>query len=222
MAPLWRDYEDIIQSAPLFSGIGSDDIDAMLNCLTARLQSAAKGEILLLVGEKPEYVGIALSGRLLVCKEDEEGRRFLVAGIGPGEVFAESLCCAEVGKSPVTVLAEEESTVLQLRLDKILHFCPNSCAYHTRLIENLVRLVAQKNLELQNRIDMISVRTVREKVLRYLRTFPHAKGSMIQTPFSREEMADYLCVERSALSHELSRMKQDGLIDYHKNIFKLL
>jgi len=108
-----------------------------------------------------------------------------------------------------------------LSFSQILHTCPNSCAYHTKLIENMLELIANKNLQLQSRMEIISLKAVRAKVMRYLESFVPKQGRNITIPFNREEMADFLCVERSALSHELSKMKRDGLIEYKKNKFFL-
>ena len=204
----------------LFEGI--DDLDAMLKCLGAETRQADKDEIILLTGDRPQYVGVVLSGLLHIVREDYDGDRTLVAAVNPGEVFAESLCCAGVAESPVTVVAAADATVLLLRFERVLRTCHNACVFHHRLIENMLRLVAEKNLFLQTRIEIMALKSVRAKVLRYLESFAPKRGQGFNIPFNREEMAEYLCVERSALSHELARMKRDGLIDYRKNQFVLL
>ena len=160
-------------------------------------------------------------GQLHILREDYDGNRSLLTVVMPGEIFAEALCCVGVAESPVTVMAHTEATVLLLPYQRIPHACPNACAHHAKLIENLLRLTAQKNLLLQSRMEIVCLKSVRAKVLRYLASFAPEQGRQITVPFSREEMADYLCVERSALSHELARMKRDGLIEYRKNSFVL-
>lgn len=215
-------YLNLLRSVSLFANISEHDLASMLNCLRAEIENVKKSEIILLAGSRPEHVGIVLSGQLHVVKEDYDGNRTLIAAVTPGEIFAEALCCAGVTDSPVTVCAEQDSTVLLLRFDRILRTCPHSCVFHVRLIESMLELIARKNLMLQNRMDMISAHSVREKVLRYLKSFQAPKGQDFIIPFNREALANYLCVERSALSHELSRMKNDGLIEYRKNNFTLL
>ena len=204
----------------LFQGI--DDLAAMLKCLGAETRQVEKNEIVLLAGNKPQHVGVVLSGLLHIVREDYGGNRSLVAAVNPGEIFAESLCCAGVTESPVSVVATTDSTVLLLRFERVLRTCQNACAFHHRLIENMLRLAANKNLFLQARMEIMALKSVRAKVLRYLESFAPAKGKGFAVPFNREEMAEHLCVERSALSHELARMKRDGLIEYNKNQFSLL
>jgi len=205
----------------LFQGIGEAALEPMLRCIGVKTEQIQKGEIVLLAGEKPECIGVVLAGRLHILREDYDGNRSLLAAVAPGEIFAEALCCAGVAESPVTVLANVDSAVLLLPYQRILHTCPSLCAQHTKLIENLLRLTADKNLQLQNRMELISLKSVRAKVLRHLASFVPGQGRNITIPFNREEWADFLCVERSALSHELARMKRDGLIEYRKNRFIL-
>jgi len=205
----------------MFSGLDSDELERILSCLDAREKSLKRDENALCAGEKPEHIGIVLTGMLHIIREDYEGRRVLVAALSPGEVFAEALCCAGVLESPVTITADIDSAVLLLRFTHIPRTCSNACAFHGRLVRNLLEIIACKNLQLQNRMETIRLRSVRVKVLRYLESFLHRQGRNITIPFNREELADYLCVERSALSHELARMKRDGLIDYRKNNFIL-
>ncbi|MCL2867616.1 MAG: Crp/Fnr family transcriptional regulator [Clostridia bacterium] len=208
-----------LESVELFEGIVSAELKAMLQCLGAQTKEMKRGAIILLAGDKPQYMGIVLDGQLHVVKEDYDGNRLLLAAITPGELFAEALCCAGVPESPVTVMAERDSSVMLLAFTRILRTCPNACARHAKLIENMLKIIASKNLHLQNRLETISIKSVRAKVLRYLESFISKQGRHITIPFNRRELADFLCVERSALSHELARMRQDGLIDYKKNRF---
>ena len=211
----------IIQSSSLFGGIAADGLKSVLGCLGAEVKSLRKDEILLLAGDRPRHVGLVLTGLIHIVREDPDGNRLLVAAAAPGELFAEALCCAGVPESPVTVAAGAASTVMLLNFRRILDTCPNSCAHHRQLVENMLRLIAGKNLLLQERMEIVSLKSVRAKVTAYLESFAPKRGREIAVPFNREEMADFLCVERSALSHELARMKKDGLIEYRKNIFVL-
>ncbi len=212
----------ILRQAELFECVGIDELEGMLGCLGAQIKEARKDELLLMAGERPEHVGVVLSGQLHIVREDHDGNRALIAAIAPGGLFAEALCCAGVNQSPVSVVAAVDSAVMQLRFSGILRTCPRSCPHHTKLIENMLGIIAGKNLMLQSRMETVSLRSVRKKILRFLESFVQRKGEDILIPFNRDEMAEYLCVERSALSHELMRMKQDGLIEYRKNRFRLL
>ncbi|MCL2342839.1 MAG: Crp/Fnr family transcriptional regulator, partial [Firmicutes bacterium] len=173
-------------------------------------------------GEKPAHIGVVLAGLLHIVREDCNGSRALIAAAAPGELFAEALCCAGVAESPVTVLASESAKVLLLRFDRILHTCPSACSYHQKLVENMLNLVAVKNLQLQDRMELLAAKSIRDKVLLYLGALASGQGRTVTVPFNREELAEYLCVERSALSHALMKMKREGLIEYKKNVFTLL
>jgi len=205
----------------LFQGIDEAALASMLRCIGAKTRHLQKGEIVLLAGDRPECIGVVLIGLLHILREDYDGDRSLLAALPPGQIFAEALCCAGVAESPVTVMAHTGAAVLLLPYQRIPRACPNACAHHAKLIENLLRLTAEKNLLLQSRMEIVSLKSVRMKVLCYLESFAPGQGQPITIPFNREEMADYLCVERSALSHELARMKRDGLIEYQKNRFRL-
>jgi len=214
-------YFDVLKSVELFRGIEAVELETMLNCIGAEIKKAARGKIILLTGDKPQHIGIVLEGQLHIVREDYDGNRSLLAAVMPGEIFAEALCCAGIAESPFTVIMKVDSTVMLLSFVRALHTCPNSCGFHTRLIENMIKLIANKNLQLQIRMEIVSLKTIRAKVIRYLESCRPMQGAEITIPFNREELADYLCVERSALSHELAKMKKDGLIDYQKNRFIL-
>jgi CRP-like cAMP-binding protein len=205
-------YYGVLKSVGLFKGIEAAELETMLDCIEVEIKIIRKGEIILLAGNRPRHIGIVLAGQFHIIREDFDGNRSLVAAITPGEIFAEALCCADVLESPVTVAAEADSTVMLLNFSRILRTCPNSCSFHTKLIENMLSLIAKKNILLQSRMEIISLKSVRAKILRYLESFIPKQGREITIPFNREDMADFLCVERSALSHELARMKKDGLI----------
>lgn len=215
-------YFEILRSISLFQGIVPEELSAMLQCLAAEEVEYRKNSIILMAGSKPENVGVVLAGEIHIIKEDFDGNRTIIATLGPGDLFAEALCCAGVSESPVTALADSDSVVLMLRFSRILQACPNSCAFHQKLIGNMLAIVARKNLFLQSRMEIAALKSVRAKVLVYLGTLAMKQGRSVTVPMSREEMANYLFVERSALSHELMKMKRDGLIEYNKNQFKLL
>jgi len=217
-----KKHFDVVKSVQLFKGIDDSQLEAMLKCLDSEIKIVKRDEIILLAGDKPHFIGVVLSGQLHIVREEYDGNRSLLAAVTPGGIFAEALCCAGVSESPVTVIAETDSTIMLLSFSRILHTCPNACSYHAKLIENMLEVVANKNLQLQHRMEIISLKSVRAKVTRFLESFVPTQGTNITIPFNREEMADFLCVERSALSHELARMMRDGLIDYRKNHFTWL
>ena len=214
-------YFQLLGSTELFRGIDAAGLGAMLGCLGAKNVPVIKGGTILFAGDAPKNVGIVLEGMLHVTRVDHDGNQALVAVLSPGDMFAEALCCAGVAESPVTVMADADSTVVLLSFERILHICPNSCVFHSDLIRNMLRLIAGKNLMFQNHMEILGLKTIRAKFLRYIESFGARQGREVTIPLNREELANYLCVDRSALSHELMKMKREGLIGYKKNVFLL-
>ena len=218
---MYKAWYNTLQKVSLFKGIEKKELEAILNCIGGTIRNVKKGEFLLLAGTKITQVGVVLSGELHIISECFDGKRSLNATLLPCATYGEALCCAGVDNSPISVVAKKDSTVLMLDVPKALHPCPDTCGFHGKLIENMLRIVAINNLHLQNRIEIMNINSVRGRVLHYLESFVPTQGQKITIPFNREEMASYLGVERSALSHELAKMKADNLIDYRKNHFHL-
>ncbi len=214
-----REYLPLLQSSGLFKAISAAELETMLSCLGAEIKDVKKDAFILLAGDAPTQIGMALSGRLHIYREDCDGNRSLLAAVTPGGLFAEALCCAGIAESPVSVMADTDSRVMLMGFSRILRTCPSACSHHAKLIENMLGIIANKNLLLQSRMELVCLKSVRAKALRFLESFASKQGKHITIPFNRDEMAEYLCVERSALSHELMRMKRDGLIEYRKNRF---
>ncbi|MCL2211045.1 MAG: Crp/Fnr family transcriptional regulator [Treponema sp.] len=215
----YENYLDVLESTGIFKNIDNSERSILLECMNARTENIKKGQIILLAGNKLESFGIVLAGLFHIIRENYEGNRSLIAAMPPGGIFAEALCCAGVTISPVTVIAAEDSCYMKLYFPRFLKTCSSSCTFHVKLIENMTSIIAKKNLMMQNKMEILELKTIREKVMRYLESFSKIN---ITLPFNREEMADFLCVERTALSHELIKMKKDGLIDYKKNKFVML
>ena len=214
-----KEYFSLLGTVDLFYGIEASELEPILSCIDAKVRTVRKGEIILLAGDTPKHVGIVLAGQLQIIREDYDGNRSLMAVLEPGEIFAEALCCAGVKASPVTVISFLDSTILLVSFERVLCTCPNSCRFHRKLIENMLGLIAIKNLQMQSHMEILSLKSIRARVMRYIESFSPKKGQEITIPLNREELANYLCVDRSALSHELMRMKKDGLIGYRKNKF---
>ena len=217
----YRVWLDILKAVPLFKGIDESEVEAILQCIGAEERMVQKSDFVLFAGDKVRHIGIVLRGQLHMLHENFDGKRSLLAALMPGEIYAEVPCCADIEESPVSVVAKTDAVILTLDFPRIIRSCSNACGFHGKLIENMLRVVANKNLHLQNRMEIVSMKSVRDKVLHYLESFAPEQGPNIVIPFNREELASFLCVERSALSHELARMKADGLIEYRKNQFYL-
>jgi len=217
-----KEYIDLLSKNPLFKGIDKGDIGFLLDCLSAKTKTYYKDEPIFEAGSRPEYVGIVLSGSAFVLQEDYWGNRNILSNIGVGGIFGEAFSCAEAAALPVSVIAKEDSVILLINVKKILTICSTACAFHTSLIMNLVRILANKNRYLTRKIEHITKKTTREKVLSFLSECAVQGGkNTFEIEFNRQELADYLSVERSALSAVLSKMKEEGIIDYYKNTFRL-
>ena len=219
----FKKYYDIFKKVPLFEGIPHDSIKKMLGCLGTAVKSYEKDEILLQAGSAVTGIGIVLEGCAQIIKEDVYGHRSIMANIQAGDIFGEVFVCAGLKKSPVAVVAATDTVVMFIGFDRIVTVCPNACSFHTTLIQNMLRLIAGKNLMLNKKIDYLLIRNLRERLSAYLLERSKLTGSaQFDIPFDRSELADYLNAERSALSRELGRMKDEGLIDFYKNSFKLI
>ncbi|MBP1757907.1 MAG: cyclic nucleotide-binding protein [Firmicutes bacterium] len=211
-----------LKECPLFSGITPDNFPELLSCLGAAEKTYHRDDFVFLAGEDPRHVGVVLSGGVRIIQEDFWGNRSILAHAGPGDLFGE-VACAEITKLPASVLVHSKSQILLLDYRKIINTCSPTCLYHAMLMQNMVRILANKNLLLTTKMSHLTKRNTREKLLSYLSLLALEAGSnRITVPFSRQDLADYLSVDRSALSRELSRMQQDGLLRYDKNQFVLL
>lgn len=214
---------EILKLVPLFAGIAHEELGGLLVCLGAKVKDYAKDEIVLLAGDPVSHVGLVLEGSVQVYKEDFNGNRNILALVGRGELFAEVFACVGLDRSPVTVVADSDATVLFIDFRRIVTSCSSACAFHSRLVENMMRLMARKNIALNEKVSCIGHRTTREKVEAFLLMQVERAGrNPFEIPFSRAEMADYLCVDRSALSAVLGKMRDEGVLRYRKNQFELL
>ena len=208
---------------PLFTGIREEDLSAMLTCLGIFEKNYKRNEIILLESNEVRSVGVILSGKVHMIKENAEGDQTLLVTMKENELFGESFSCGSHLSAQVSFRAAAHCTVLFLPFYKISHSCKMSCPFHHRLIENMVKLIGDKNVQLMQKIEVISKKTLREKILAYLQSqAPEDTSRRFSLPLGRLELADYLCADRSSLTRELTHMKTDGLIWYEKNEFQLL
>ncbi len=217
-----EEYQSVIERCPLFDGIRMDDLSAMLSCIGGRKITAAKGQAIFREGDPASHVGMVLSGAVRLVREDYYGNRSIVAHIGPAELFGETYACAGISAVPISIVADENSVVLLMDCRRITTTCSSACAFHNRIIFNLLKLVAVKNLVFDQKIQITSKRTTREKLMTFLLNQAKLLGSSFTIPYDRQELADYLEVERSGLSAEISKLRREGILECEKNHFKLL
>lgn len=219
---------ELLLGTKLFRGIGSDKLLEMLTCLYARRKSYGPGETVVEEGAEVTEVGIVLSGHARSLTRSASGDPLIISLLEQGSFIGVLLAASRNRKSPVTVEAKEPLSVLFFPAEKLISACEKNCPAHADLLRNYLDSVAEKSLTLNDRIDCLIRRGVREKIMTYLALVSDEKGVCARDgarefaiPLDRNGLADYLNIERSALSRELSRMKRDGLIEYHKNFFRI-
>lgn len=214
---------DTIMKCPLFENINANDIKNLLKCLNAKERVIPKDSFIFSAGDKAKYVCIILSGSACIIQEDYWGNRTIVSIVNPGELCGEAFSYSRTKILPVSVIAREDCRVMFLNCGKIIDVCPNTCSFHSALIQNMLGIISGKNIILTKKIQHLTRKTTHEKVLSYLSECASAaKSNTFEIPFNRQELADYLSVERSALSATLSKMKKEGYIDYSKNKFHII
>ena len=214
---------EILKTVPLFHGIEETDLPSLLSCLTAKRSHFWKNQFVFMRGENTSQFGIVLSGQVQVYQEDYFGNKSIFANLSAGNLFGESFACAETKTLPVSVFTLTESDLLFVDCRRLAAPCAKACAFHSRLIHNMLHILAVKNIALTQKIEFTSKRSTREKLLAYLSfEAQNAQSNRFFIPFNRQELADYLFVERSAMSAELSKLRDDGLLQFHKNEFELL
>ena len=217
-----KKFLPVIRSAQLLSGISEEELAAMLSCLNAEKKDFPKEAFVLRAGDTADSIGLVLAGTVLIIQEDIWGNRNILSKAGPGQTFAAAYACAPGSKLNVSVIAETPVTAMFLNVKRILNVCPSACSHHSRVIRNLLSELAGKNLRLNEKLTHIGQRTTRSKIMSYLSAEAQRLGTYeFDTPFSRQQLADYLAVERSGLSLELGKMRSEGLIDFHKSHFIL-
>lgn len=215
-----NEFFPVIQSSPLFSGISEQEIASMLSCLHAKKESFPKDAFLLRVGDTTESIGLVLSGHVFVTQADIWGNRNILSKVEPGQTFAAAYACASGSVLNVSVTAETPVTAMFLNVRRVLTVCSSACTHHSQIIHNLLGELAAKNLRISEKLTHIGQRTTRARLMSYLSAEAQRLGTYeFDIPFSRQQLADYLAVERSGLSLELGKMRADGLLDFHKSHF---
>lgn len=218
-----KKYLEILKKCPLFSAVGEEDLLRMLTCFGAKTESFDKKYTIFAEGSHARYMGILLSGEVQIVQFDYYGNKSIFSNVAPGEMFIEAFVCAEVKTLPVAVIATEPCEVMFVPCDHILHTCSNNCGFHQQLIYNLVKDLAEKSIRFHQKVEVTGKRTTREKLLTYLSLeSKRAQSTVFEIPFDRQELADYLEVDRSGLSVEIGKLKKEGFIDCRKNRFEML
>lgn len=215
-------YLEILKKCPLFHGINNENLLRMLSCLGAKVLFFDKKYTIFREGDKIKHIGIVLSGSVQVAQIDFYGNRSILNNVEPSHVFGEAFACAEADYLPVSVTANEPSYIMLIDCSHILHTCSNNCGFHQQLIFNLMKDLAKKTILFHQKMEICSKRTTRDKLLAYLDILSKQHGNEFTIPYDRQELADYLEVDRSGLSQEISKLRAEGILENRKNFFRLL
>lgn len=217
-----ENFYPLFLSSPLFAGIDEQELSAMMGCLNPKKIAVAKGEPVFLEGDEAGFIGFVLDGAVQIVRDDFYGNRSILSTATRGQLFAEAFACSQSPFMPVSGYATKDSTVVLFSCRKMLTVCTSACRFHNQLVRNLLTVVAQRNLELGGKIQIMSQKTTREKLMAYLLEQAKLSGKAEFTiPLDRQALADYLGVERSAMSWELSKLRKEGILDTKGSYFHL-
>ena len=218
-----KKYIQTLKKSRLFWGVDEEDMTSMLHCLQARLETYKKGEYVFRQGQNIDQITILVEGKLLVQRDDFWGNRSIVNVISVGEMFGEAYIAPDSGTILNDVIAEEDSAVIFFDVQRILTTCQSACRFHSIVIKNLFFAISEKNRKLVQKIGHMSKRSIRTKLISYLSDEAKRQNSSSFTiPFNRQQLADFLSVDRSAMSNELCKMRDEGLLTFDRNKFRLL
>ncbi|MGN0642593.1 MAG: Crp/Fnr family transcriptional regulator [Huintestinicola sp.] len=218
-----KKYIPVLKRTQLFKGAAEDEIEKMLSCMQARLCEYKKGEYVLKQGDRVGNIMVLAEGKLHIQRDDYWGNRSIINMIDVGEIFGESYAAPESGPFPNDVLAVEDSAVIVFDIERLLTVCPTACDFHSKAVQNLFYALSEKNRKLVRKLGYMSKRTTREKLIAYLsEEADRNNGSSFSIPFNRQQLADFLSVDRSAMSNELCKMRDEGLLEFEKNRFVLI
>ncbi len=215
--------KEIILKSKIFKNIEENEVELLLKCINNYRKTFKKGEIILREGEKTEYMGIVITGSVVVERADLWGNNTVLGVISPGGIFAETYSILNDEPLMINVYANEKSEILFLRTNEIFKTCEKSCNFHDQLILNLIRIASFKNLNLSRKILHTGPKTIRGKLLSFFSEWVKKENSLsFSIPYNRQQLADYLSVDRSAMSNELSKMQKEGILEFKKNKFKII
>ena len=216
-------YYSILRKCALFRNIEEKDFENLLACMGAQIKTIRSDEYVFFAGNEINYVGVILEGVVEIMKESLAGNRHIVAFLEPSHMFAEGIVCTSDRISPVTVRIKEDAKVLFIPYERIIKSCGNVCNFHVSLIQNMMVILGEKNVILNRKLELLTLKGMREKIASFLISEATERGSQtFQIMLNRSELADYLNVSRTSMCRELTRMKDEGLIDFYGQSFKIL
>ena len=217
-----KNYINILKKTKIFAGVQESEICSMLSCLSARKREYKKGEYVIRQGESLEAIAVLVEGNLHIQNDDFWGNRSIINVIGVGEMFGEAYVSHDSGSVLNDVVATCDSTVVFFDAGRIMTTCSSACPFHSKVVENLFFAISEKNRRLVQKLGFVSQRSTRQKLMSYLsQQAKENKREEFEIPFNRQQLADFLSVDRSAMSNELCKMRDEGLLEFKKSCFRL-
>lgn len=219
---MYEKWIDQLIKLDLFKDIEKEELRSILGCLKPSIKTYKKKDIITIEKEKLNGIGIILEGEVIVGKETLDGDRVMMSRLRDGEMFGE-IAAFSTAEWLATVIANTDCTILFFPPQKIVGVCNRMCGGHKILIQNMLRIVSQKALNLNKKVEILSLKSIRKKISTYLLQQYSIKNTLtFDIPLKRAELAEYLLVPRPSLSRELINMQQEGIIDFHKSSFKII
>lgn len=220
---IYKSIENYFEKIPLFYGIDKKDMDSVMRCFDVSVKKYGSGTMIFSEGDAAQYIAVVLEGSVQIVRDDYYGNRSIIAVINPVQIFAEAFFCANVPKLPVGAFADTDVVVMLLDCRKLFETCGSGCEFYSILTHNLLREMAQKNILLNQKIELISKKTTKQKLLAFLLAEAKRRGSSEFTiDYDRQALADYLGVERSAMSAEIGKLRDEGYIEVNRRWFRIL
>lgn len=218
-----KEYYNLLKNSKLFTGITESELEVMMSCLGSVEKKYMKGEFIYRAGDKVTSIAFVVEGNVHIIKEDYWGNQHIITEIPMGQMFGETYACLEGGNIEVNAIAVKDTVIIMMEVRNILNSCEKACGHHNKLISNLVQVMAQKNKNLTDKMEHMSQRTTKDKLLSYLSEQSLKAGSpKFQIPYNRQQLADFLAVDRSAMSKELCKLRDEGLLEFERNNFLLI
>ncbi len=220
---LISEFYSLILKSELFSRISEESLPGLLSCLSSKVCKYKRAEYIAIEGEKFEGVGFVLSGEVSVIKESFRGSKTIMANFKAGDIFGEIIAFSGTGLWPSTVVAQSDCEIMFIRPEKMLGFCDKICDFHRIVLENVTRIISQKALILNRKVDYLTIKSMKAKLSKYLlEEYKRTGSSTFTLSLNREKLAEFLNVSRPSMSRELCKMRDDGIIEFYRETVKIL
>lgn len=220
---MYDKWLDVLNDVKLFNNIDFNELLNILNCMKPVIRNYKKKENITNAYEQFNGIGIILEGDVIITKDNLAGSRIIMAKLSTGDIFGETIAFSNYDKWAATVVAVTDCTIMFMPPERIIGNCPNLCGGHTELIKNMLSIVSQKALNLNRKLDFLTIKSIRGRFSTYLlELYNKKKTNTIMLPLKRNELADFLNVSRPSLSREMIKMKEEGIIDFYRSTIKIL